>query len=116
MTPNNYGGLIWTNHALTRLRERQFSQQTATTCYTSPDYTKPGKQPGTTEYQKRLGAKTITLIISKNRTGEKVVVSAWIDPPAEGTKDYRHRQNYLEYQKASSLKKIWLIIKEQLGF
>jgi len=116
MTDNRYAGLIWTNHALTRLRERQFTQETAAVAYTSPDYTKAGKQSGTIEYQKRLGEKTVTLIISKNREGEKIVVSAWIDPPAQGTSDYRNRQRYLEYQKASGLKKIFLIIKEQLGF
>jgi len=116
MTVNKYGGLIWTNHALARLNERQFSQETAAIAYSAPDYTKAGKHPGTTEYQKRFGKQTVTLIVSKNNMGEKIVVSAWIDPPFAGTKDAQNRQRYLEYQKASGLKKIWLIIKEQLGF
>jgi len=116
MTDNQYARLIWTNHALDRLRERQFTQATAAVAYSSPDHIKIGKKPGTTEYQKHLGKQTVTLIISQNREGEKIVVSAWVDPPIYGTQDHYNRKRYLEYQRASGLKKIWLIIKEQLGF
>ncbi|OGK67009.1 hypothetical protein A2313_01620 [Candidatus Roizmanbacteria bacterium RIFOXYB2_FULL_41_10] len=111
-----FSGLIWTNHALQRLQERQFSQSQAALAYSTPDQIRAGKKANTQEYMKHFGEKTITLIVSNNDRGEKIVVSAWIDPPLWGTKDYQKKQRYHEYYRAGPLKKIWLIIREQLGF
>jgi len=108
--------LTWTNHAKDRLKERQFSQVQASQAFSNPDNIIPGKQGNTQQYLKHFGEKTITLIVSTNERGEKVVVSCWIDPPNYGTRDYYQNQRYHEYQKASPFRKIWLIIKEQLGF
>ena len=108
--------LIWTNHALQKLQERQFSQAQATLAYNTPDQVRAGKKSNTQEYMKHFGGKTITLIIADNNKGEKIVVSAWIDPPVLGTADYRQKQRYFQYHRSGPLKKIWLIIKEQLGF
>lgn len=107
---------IFTKHALERLKERQFSQAQANLTLTSPDKIKPGKKNNTWEYLKKYSQKTVTLIVTNNNQGEKIVVSAWIDPPIHGTKDYQQKQRYQEYHRSSGLKKIWLIIKEQLGF
>lgn len=107
---------IFTKHALERLKERQFSQEQAKLALTSPDQTKPGKKSNTWEYLKKFGQKTVTLIVTNNNQGEKIVVSAWIDPPIYGTADYHKKKRYQEYYRSSGLKKIWLIIKEQLGF
>jgi hypothetical protein len=111
-----YGGVIWTNHALDRLKEREFSQEKARQAFYSPDYQQSGKKPGTVEYKKRFGTETVTVIATKNNRSEWVIISTWIDPPLPGTKDSFKKKRYIEYQKASNLKKIWLIIKEQLGF
>ena len=110
------GNLVWTNHALERLAERQFSRTKALEAFIHPNEIKAGKQPGTEEYRKRMGNQTVTLIVATNDRGEKVVISCWINPPVYGTRDYYQKQKYREYQNASPLKKIWLIIKEQLGF
>jgi len=107
---------IFTKHALERLKQRQFSQEQAKLALTSPDQTKPGKKDNTWEYLKKFGKQTVTLIVINNNQGEKVVISAWINPPIFGTKDYQQKQRYQEYYKSSGLKKIWLIIKEQFGF
>lgn len=107
---------IWTKHALQRLKERQFDQHEAASVLDCPDKIKPGKKNNTYEYIKKLGNKTVTLIVAANERGEKIVVSAWINPPLPGTKDYRQRERYLKYYRSGPLKKIWLIVKEQLGF
>ena len=107
---------IFTKHALQRLKERQFSQEQASFALSSPDKIKPGKKNNTWEYLKKFGYQTMTLIVTNNSQGEKIVVSAWIDPPIFGTKDYQQKKRYREYHRSGPLKKIWLIIKEQLGF
>lgn len=108
--------LIFTNHALSRLKDRQFSQEQAESVFSQPDHIKPGKKSNTWEYIKRVGKQTITLIVTNNNQDEKIVISAWIDPPVFGTADYQQKQRYQEYHRAGPLKKIWLIIKEQFGF
>lgn len=112
----NSSNFIWTNHALQRLKERQFNQEQAKLAFSQPDRIKPGKKSNTWEYIKQFGKQTVTLIVTNNHQSEKIVISAWIDPPHFGTKDYQQKQRYREYHRSSGLKKIWLIIKEQLGF
>jgi hypothetical protein len=75
-----------------------------------------GKQDGTIEYIKKYQNSTITLIVKPNERRELLVLSAWIDPPLPGTQDAKKRDQYQEYRKATGWKKIWLIIKQQLGF
>jgi len=66
---------------------------------------------------KKIGGSTITLIAKKNESNEWVVLSKCIDPPLPETidsfksKQYRDR----EYQKAGFWRKIWIIIRSQLG-
>jgi len=110
-----YGGIIWTNHALERLKDRAFPQDKAWETIKYADIEKAGQKANTREFKKKFGAQTVTAIASKNEKGEWVVVSCWIDPPVIGTKDHYKKQKYWEYQKASNLKKIWFIILEQLG-
>ncbi len=110
-----YGGLIWTNHALERLKERNLPQDLAYAAFTSPDTSINGKKPQTIEYQKFVDHYKITVIATKNEKGEWIVLSCWIDPPMPGSIDIKKRQAYQEYQKATFWKKIWLTIKQQLG-
>jgi len=109
-------GLIYTKHALGRLKQRQVSQEKANLVYSTPDTIKAGKKANTQEYSRRFGQKTITLVVGKGQQGENLIISAWIDPPEYGTKDYYQKKRYQKYQQASGFKKIWLIIKEQFGF
>ena len=107
--------LIFTKHARTRLQERGFSKDQAQLVFEKADKIKPGKRTGSQEYIKKIGYQTITLIVGNNNQ-DKIVISAWIDPPLPGTKDASKQKRYKEYHQSSALKKIWLIIKEQFGF
>ena len=40
---NNYGGIIWTNHALQRLRERNIKQGDAWATWNNPQQSRKGK-------------------------------------------------------------------------
>lgn len=110
-----YGGLIWTNHAILRLKERGFSQDQALLAFKNPDQSFKGKKGGV-EYRKRIENSLLTLIAKQNERREWVVISAWVDPPLPGSPDWKKREEYRKYQKASFWGKFWLTFKGQIGF
>lgn len=112
---NNYGGVIWTNHVLERLKQRDLSQDIALQAFKYPDKTLKGKKKDTIEYQKTFQKSLITLIAIKNEKNEWVIISGWIDPPLPGSYDYKKKEEYKKYQKASFLGKLFLTFKKQLG-
>ena len=117
MSPtNHYGGVIWTNHSLGRLKDRRFSQSLALKAFVHPDSKKDGKQSGTVEYVKKYQNSIITVIAKKNEKRQWVILSCWIDPPLKGSVDDKKRQHYLKYKKASFWGRVWLEIKRGLGF
>ena len=116
MGNNSYfGGVIWTNHARDRLKERGMSRDIALKAFKDPDSKNQGKQSGTYEFQKKVGSSYITLIAKQNEQKEWVVLSCWIDPPVYGTRDWKNKQYYKAYQKAGVWGKLWIILRKQLG-
>jgi hypothetical protein len=110
-----YGGAIWTNHAIDRLIQRHVPHDLAVQAFTSPDKSLPGKNPGTTEYQKRINNYLVTLVSRKNEHGEYLIVSCWCDPPMTGSIDIQKRDEYQKYKKASLLGRIWNDLKSIVG-
>lgn len=107
--------IIFTDHALKRLEERYFKKTMVEFTIASPDKVSPGKQNGTMEYVKKFGPKKVTAIVGSARTGEPLVLSCWIDPPYEGTKDYARQQRYHIYKKAGFWKRVWMDILQIFG-
>ncbi|MEI7653583.1 MAG: hypothetical protein WCJ70_04935 [bacterium] len=107
--------IIFTDHALQRLEERYFKKTMVEFTVTSPDKVVPGRQKGTTEYVKTFDTKKVTAIVGTARTGEPLILSCWIDPPYEGTADYKKKQRYLAYKKASFWGKMWMEIRKLVG-
>lgn len=114
MASNYYGNLIWTAHALQRLRDRQCSQDLALKTFHSPDRISNGKKWGTQEYKKTSGSHTITLIATKNQDNDWVVLSAWVDPPFPGSTDIQKKQRYQQYRRAGPWGKLWMHALKQL--
>ena len=85
--------IVWTNHALLRLRARKLSRQIVEEAVLAPDKT----------------------VVKKNEKGEGVVVSAWCNPPNPGTRDFRQKKRYYQMQNASFAKKLWLTFLDQIG-
>lgn len=119
--------VVFTNHAIERLNERKITGEMAWRAVKMYDFKKAGKEKHTTEFVKKINERELTCICKKNNLGEWVVLSAWIDPPFEGTKDHKKYQLYKkglekekEYkrkmQKASFWGKFWLAFKKQAGF
>lgn len=111
----NYGGLIWTNHALQRLSERGFPQKLAYSTFTSPAKTLPGRDTGSVEYQRWFGKSKVTVIAKKNDKKEWIILSCWIDPPLPGTEDHEKLQKYRAYQQSTGWKRWLLAILRQFG-
>lgn len=118
--------IVFTDHAIKRMKERGILGQWAWEAVKKSDEIKPGKEKHTTEFIKKINGKILTAIGKRNDIGEWVVLSAWIDPPFQGTADYRERQRHLkileknrEYSKkidkASLWGKLWLTFRKQLG-
>lgn len=109
-----YGNLIWTHHAIDRMRNRGLTQDMAKEAFAKPDKTISGKISGSFEYQKQFGSLRVTLIVKQNEKYEWIVLSAWIDPPLPGSPDAKQKERYWKYQKASFWVKLWLTLKKQL--
>lgn len=118
--------VVFTNHAITRMKERGISGEWAWATVKKADKNQPGKEKHTTEFIKKFGAQTITVIGKKNDIGEWVVLSVWIDPPPIGTPDHIKKQKYLKkleknkaldqkMEKASFWGKLWLTFRKQSG-
>ncbi len=104
--PHYFGNAIWTNHALERLEQRKLPQDLAWKAFQYPDKTIPGKQTGSTEYQKYVGNSLVTVIAKKNEEGEWIILSCWVDPPLPGTIDYIKKQDYVSSRKQEN-KSYW---------
>lgn len=116
MPSRTYGQLIWTNHALERLQQRKFSQELAWSAFRYPDQVVAGKASGSYEYQKTYQNSLITLIAKQNEKSQWIVLSCWIDPPLQGTKDATNHALWKKYQKASWWGKWWITLRRSLGF
>ncbi len=119
--------IVFTNHSIQRLKERGITGEMVWQTVKTPDVKSPGKEKHTTEFIKKIGDRKVSCIGKKNYIGEWVILSAWMDPPLEGTKDHKKRASYLkglekekEYSRkikeASFLGKLWLTFKKQAGF
>lgn len=74
---NKYGGIIWTNHALDRLRGRGIKQGDAWAVWRSPDSTKFSKKKNAWIYRRNVNDKTIEVIAKKNEKNEWLIISVW---------------------------------------
>lgn len=113
----NYKGIIWTNHALERLKQRRLDQEIAWKAFNNPDTSVKGKQSGTMEYQKKFGKSLVTIIATKNDKREWIILSCWVDPPMEGSIDIQKKKDYIKYQKAGFWGRLWIDVRKQVfGF
>lgn len=111
-----YGGIIWTNHALERLIQRGLAQKDALDAFRNPDTTLVGKNPGSVEHIKHFSQSKVTIIAKQNEQNQWLVISAWIDPPLPGSPDWYKKEEYKKYQKSGFWGKFFMTLKKQIGF
>lgn len=74
---NHYGGVIWTNHALTRLKERGIKQGDAWATWRNPQQSRRGTVPCSWIYYRNYGTDQIEVVSKKNEKGEWLILSVW---------------------------------------
>lgn len=73
----NFGGVIWTNHAIDRLRERGIKQGDAWATWRNPDQSRYAATQGAWVYYKTYGNQKIEVVAKQNERKEWVVLSVW---------------------------------------
>lgn len=73
----NFGGVIWTNHALKRLKERNISQGDAWVTFRRPEQSKYAKAKGAWIYYKTYGNQKIEVVAKQNEKKEWIILSVW---------------------------------------
>ena len=80
----NFGGVIWTDHALQRLRERNISQGDAWATWKSPEQSRKGSNSnGSWVYYKTYGDQKIEVVAKQNEHRQWVIMSVWSKPVYE---------------------------------
>jgi hypothetical protein len=72
----NFGGVIWTNHALERLKERGIKQGDAWATWRNPQNSRKGEK-GTWVYYRTYGSETIEVVAKQNEKKEWLILSVW---------------------------------------
>jgi hypothetical protein len=77
MNSNNYGGIIWTNHALSRLSERGIKQGDAWAVWNRPDQSRYSKTQGAWIYYKTWGDTRIEVVAKQDINKKWIILSVW---------------------------------------
>ena len=115
MGKNTFKGLIFTNHALDRLRERGIKHEQAWETYTYPDSEKR-KEKGTTKRRKMFGNYEVSVLFKENENKEIILISCWMEPPLPGSHDARQKEWWNKYKRTSFWGKFRLIMFRQIGW
>lgn len=114
MAANRYQGLIFTNHALDRMRERGITHQDIWETYKSPDI-QDEKKNNAVMRSKKFGKKEVSVIFKHSAQNEVIIVSCWMEPPIPGSRDAREKEWWKKYQKAGFWGKLWLQFIKQIS-
>lgn len=76
----NFNAVIWTNHALDRLKDRGIKQSDAWAAFNSPDSSRKATTPGAFVYYKKYGNERLEVVAAKNKQGKWVIMSVWLRP------------------------------------
>lgn len=86
----NFGGVIWTDHALQRLRERNISQGDAWATWRNPEQSRKGSNAnGSWVYYKTYGNQRIEVVAKQNEKKEWIIMSVWSKPVLHQQKSYK---------------------------
>ena len=96
----NFGGIIWTNHALVRMKERGVKQSDAWATWRNPEQGRKAHRDGSWIYYKTYGNEKIEVVATQNEKKEWIVLSVWSRPVYERSKTYAQSggwwDNFLE--------------------
>lgn len=73
----NFGGVVWTNHALLRLKERGIKQSDAWAVWNNPDYSRYAKNKNAWIYFKTWDDTRIEIVAKQNEEKKWIILSVW---------------------------------------
>lgn len=73
----HYGGVVWTNHALDRLKQRGITQKDAWATWRFPDQSRYARSRGAWVYLKTVSQRKIEVVAKKNEKREWLILSVW---------------------------------------
>ena|SRR3989304_9800385 len=91
---NHFGGVIWTNHALSRMSQRGISQSDAWATWRSPQQSRKARIPGAWVYYRTYGNDRIEVVAKKNERGEWIILSVWSSP---GHASFKKPEGFLSF-------------------
>jgi hypothetical protein len=109
-----YFNLVFTLHAQDQTEAREIKLAEVWETIKHPTSIKSGKYGGK-QFEREYENYKITAVAVQNKEKEWVVKSVWRNPPLPDTADYKEKKAWRKYNKASTLGKIWIEIKNQLG-
>ena len=74
---NNFGGVIWTNHALQRLKEREIKQSDAWYTWRRPEQSRYAATKGAWIFYRTYGNQKIEVVSKKDEKGKWIILSVW---------------------------------------
>ena len=89
----NFGGVIWTNHALERLQERGIKQGDAWATFQRPDQSRQGSADGSWVYYKTYGNEKLEVVAKKNEDGKWIILTVWSRPVYGNAQTYRRSKD-----------------------
>ena len=110
-----YFDLIFTLHAQDQLRNRGIKISEAWETFKHPLRTQKGKYGGL-EFEREFDNYKITVVAIQNNKNVWIVKSVWRNPPLLGTADAKQKESWKKYNKSGLWGKIWITIKQQIGF
>ena len=90
----NFGGVIWTNHALERLRERGIKQGDAWATWRNPEQSRKGTVAGSWVYYKSYGGTRIEVVAKQNEKKEWLILSVWSRPADNNANKYSSKKSF----------------------
>lgn len=97
----DYGGVIWTNHALSRMQERGIKQGDAWATFKRSDTSRYAKTKKTYVYYRTWGNQRIEVVAKKNEKGEWLIISVWSKPVDKGVKKEKKKKSFWSLLKKS---------------
>jgi len=73
-----YGGMVWTNHAMERLKQRGIYQADALAVLRNPEQTFPAKKDNSVKFIRTVNGRRIHVIGVLNEEKRWVVTSVWV--------------------------------------
>ncbi len=96
---NHFGGVIWTKHALQRLKERGIKQGDAWATFSHPQESSFAKTKGAWVFYRTYDDNQIEVVATKNKEKEWVIISVWSKQISQKTpagQEYGFLENLVE--------------------